>query len=390
MTIVRICQEANQVPAAPLAARSAEVAEKLERVRRLLDRDALTGALFTRQANLAWVTAGLENIIIRNADPGFVWALVTPDGAYLVTQNIEGPRLRAEEQSAELGFEVVQVPWHEEPFDSRVASLCDPTGLVNDGFGPGRTEAAQLQRLRLSLTEGERNRYEDLGRDACQALEASLRSVERSMTERELAARLVAALERFSILPSVLLVGADDRHMQFRHPAVGEARIERDVLAVIVGVRGGLHIAATRTASLERPGATLMERHQAACEADARMIAATRPAASYGEALQAGIETYERLGFHDEWRHHYQGGPIGYGTREFGPAPLAHPNGFSSYTVELNQACAWNPTVQGAKSEDTFLVEPGGNRVITASAEWPTLDFETDAGLITRPAILEL
>ena len=186
-------KESNPV-LAPVNARRAEVAEKLDRVRELLDRRGLRGALLTRQANVGWVTAGLENVIIRNADPGFVWALVTPTGAYLVTQNIEGPRIRAEEHAAELGFEVVEVPWQEEPFDGRVTELCDPAGLVNDGFGPGRPLGAELQRLRLVLTEGERARYDELGRDATAALESSLRTVEPGLTERELAARLVAAL----------------------------------------------------------------------------------------------------------------------------------------------------------------------------------------------------
>jgi Xaa-Pro dipeptidase len=378
------------VPAVPIASRRTEVAEKLARVRGLLDRQGLSGALFTRQPTVSWITAGLEDVIIRNSDPGFVWALVLPDTAFLVTQNIEGRRVQAEENPGDLGFELVEVPWQEEPFDARVAAICDPERLANDGFGPGQPMPAELQRLRLALTAGERERYEDLCRDGCEALESSLRSVERGMSERELAARIVAALERHSILPSVLLVGADDRHMRFRHPSVSDAGIAREVLAVIVGVRGGLHVAATRTASLARPEASLLDRHRAACETEARMIAATRPGSSYGQALQAGIDTYERLGYHDEWRQHYQGGPIGYGPREFGPTPLAHPNAFTSYAVELHHACAWNPTVQGAKSEDTFMVEEQGNRVLTVSETWPTIDVETGDGQATRPAILEL
>ena len=102
-------------------------------------------------------------------------------------------------------------------------------------------------------------------------------------------------------------------------------------------------------------------------------------ATSDGQALQAGLDVNldERLGYHDEWRNHYQGGPIGYGAREFGPAPLAHPNAFTAYPVAGHQACAWNPTVQGTKSEDTFLIEEAGNRMITNSAAWPSLSIET-------------
>jgi len=66
-----------------------EVAEKLERIRLFLEEEGLAGALFTAQANVSWSTGGAEDPIIRNFDPGFAWSLVTPAGAYLLTQNIE-------------------------------------------------------------------------------------------------------------------------------------------------------------------------------------------------------------------------------------------------------------------------------------------------------------
>jgi hypothetical protein len=38
-------------------------------------------------------------------------------------------------------------------------------------------------------------------------------------------------------------------------------------------------------------------------------------------------------------------------------------------------AFAWNPTIQGAKSEDTVLVTENGFEVLTATGEWPTAYF---------------
>src|SRR4051812_5737056 len=86
------------------ASRRTEVDEKLARIRGFLEESGLDGALLTAQNLVAWVTAGLEDPIVRGTDPGLVWALVTRDGAYLVTQNVEGPRLLAEEATEELGF----------------------------------------------------------------------------------------------------------------------------------------------------------------------------------------------------------------------------------------------------------------------------------------------
>ena len=108
--------------------------------------------------------------------------------------------------------------------------------------------------------------------------------------------------------------------------------------------------------TIGEPDPELAERHLIAAEAEAAAIAATRPGNTYGEALQAQIDVYEKHGYTDEWRNHTQGGPIGYGAREFGPGPLGRPDRFTEWPVEVGHAVAWNPTVQGSKAEDTFLV----------------------------------
>ena len=166
------------------------------------------------------------------------------------------------------------------------------------------------------------------------------------------------------------------------------APFEHDALVVIVGVRGGLNVAATRTVTIGEPDPDLAERHLIAAEAEAAAILATRPGNSYGQALQAQLDVYEARGYHDEWRNHTQGGPIGYGAREFGPGPLAAPDRFTEWPVEVGHAVAWNPTVQGAKAEDTFLVGEDENEMVSNSSTWPTVEVEVDGRVFTRPAIL--
>jgi antitoxin VapB len=166
--------------------------------------------------------------------------------------------------------------------------------------------------------------------------------------------------------------------------------LQRDALAVVVGVRGGLNVALTRTASMGATDPVLTERHRIAAEAEARAIEASRPGATYGQALQAQIDTYEAHDYHEEWRNHTQGGPIGYGAREFDVAPIAAPDDYTEYRIEVAHAVAWNPTVQGAKSEDTFLVGENANELVTNSSSWPSIIVSTGAGERSRPAILEL
>lgn len=370
--------------------RTEEVTEKLDRVRAHLADSGASGALFTHQLYVSWIAAGMEDLIIRGADGSFVWALVTPDGAYLVTSNIEAARINAEEGPGELGFEVVEVPWYEGHFQSAIGGICDADMLLNDGDGPGREAAFDLQKLRMSLTAGEADRMRALGRDACGALEDSVRQLTSGMPGRDLSAEVVVRMERLGIFPWVLLVGGDKRRASFRHPNVSSDPLERDAMVVIVGARGGLCVAATRTASIGAPAPEMVERHAISAEAEARALEATRPGNTYGQALQAQIDTYEAHGYKDEWRNHTQGGPIGYGTREFGPGPLAAPDRYTEYPVEVGHAVAWNPTVEGTKSEDTFLVGEEGNEPVTNSDSWPSITVPTAGGSLQRPAILEL
>ena len=93
---------------------------------------------------------------------------------------------------------------------------------------------------------------------------------------------------------------------------------------------------------------------------------------------------YRETGFADEWQLHHQGGPAGYEPREFVGTPTV------TDPVTVGQAYAWNPSITGAKSEDTFLVGPNGNEVITTIPGWPMLSIDIDGQTIPRPAILEI
>jgi len=370
--------------------RAEEVSEKIDRVRAFLDSNSLSGALFTAQNNVSWITAGMEDLVVRGHDPGFVYTLITRDGAYVLTQNIEGPRLLAEEKVDELGYELRMYPWWTEGIDKLIAGLCDTSRLANDGFGPGRPMPNELQQLRLTLTSGEQQRLRELGADCCAVIEQETAGWEPGITERQLAARIVAGLEERGIFPIVLLVGGDERRRTFRHPTTSDTPLRHDVLTILVGVRGGLNVALSRTASAGPTDPTLAERHHIASQVEAVQVAASRPGSTWEEALQAGIDACEAAGYREEWQHHYQGGPIGYGPREFLPTPRGHRNRFSQAPIVLHQAFSWNPTVQGAKSEDTFIVQNGPAEPISNSDSWPMVRHETPVGPVLRPGIQEI
>jgi len=68
---------------------------------------------------------------------------------------------------------------------------------------------------------------------------------------------------------------------------------------------------------------------------------------------------------------------------------MARENRVLPGTAELvreMQAYAWNPSISGAKSEDTILVLPTENEVITHTGDWLYINCE---GLL-RPDVLVL
>ena len=67
----------------------------------------------------------------------------------------------------------------------------------------------------------------------------------------------------------------------------------------------------------------------------------------YSEYFAKVQKLYDDAGYEGEWKMHHQGGPTGYGCREF---VVIH--GLDK-KIHTGQTYAWNPTIQGTKCEET-------------------------------------
>jgi hypothetical protein len=102
------------------------------------------------------------------------------------------------------------------------------------------------------------------------------------------------------------------------------------------------------------------------------------------QALAAG---YQSVDAPDEWRKHYQGGPIAYAQREFEIAPIQSDSEWWHTQLDRDVAVAWNPSLTGgAKDEDTYLVGDGEPILLTTTGSWPTVECD---GLV-RPDALRI
>jgi antitoxin VapB len=187
----------------------------------------------------------------------------------------------------------------------------------------------------------------------------ALDALEPGATEDHLAADLLARLP--GLRAPVVLVAADERIERYRHPLPVGAPIRRRVMLVLVAERWGLNVAITRFRELEPPSDGLRARIGAVEEVEQAFHEATRAGATLGDVFAAGQRAYAAAGYPEEWRDHHQGGTIAYQGRE----TIATPD--DATPIVAGMAFAWNPSIRGAKAEDTFVLEPGDRRrVVTA------------------------
>lgn len=332
--------------------RAEVVAERIERVRALVRESGQAGALIVSRRNFSWLTLGGVNHVVLSSENGVVPLVITARHTVALAPVNEAARI-GDEELTELPFEVRAVPWHE---DLAVAAEAIAGGhLLNDA---DLEPALVAERSRLGTVE--RDRMAELGRLAATAVDGALAGIVPGATEDEAVAAVLATVSRHGARAPVLLAAADDRIDRYRHPLPAGAPAHRRLMLVLVVERWGLHAAITRIRELEPPDAELRRRLQASARILEVMHDATRPGMTLGSVLQAARDAYREMGFADEWELHHQGGSIGYQGRE----RIAVPG--DRTPIEPGMAFAWNPSVTGAKAEETIMLEPdGSSRILT-------------------------
>jgi antitoxin VapB len=351
-----------------------EVERKHGRLRDLLQTRGAKSLWILTVRNLSWVTAGAEVAIDTSSEMAPYSILITPEKRTIITSNIELPRLRDEERFEDLGFEFAVSDWY-------TGDLPPMPGLIRD---VDEAVGAEIQRLRWVLDDDEQARLRALGSDTAAALESAVLAASPGESEWEIAARLDAACRQRGGQAIVNLVATDERIARFRHPYITGHRLEKLLMMVVCMRRGGLFAAATRLAYFGALPPALRDKQDKVAAIDAAGMAASRVGRTLGDAFAALQAAYQSQGEGGQWKHHHQGGLIGYGSRERVATPA------DPLVIEPGMAFAWNPSIVGCKSEDTILVGADGFEIVTqASTSWPYIEVGLGGQSIRRPAILE-
>jgi Xaa-Pro aminopeptidase len=368
-----------------LIERQAEVAYKLTALRELMVRRRVNTFLLNTTINTAWITAGATMYINEACCTSPSSIVITPSTAYLVTDQVEAPRLIEEEFVRELGFSVVIEPWYRH--GSELGKLLHNTTLAVDAYhasGYGIALAKELQTLRMTLLPSEIVRYRETCAIAAIAMNETMRAIRPGMTELEVMARLSAACRIHDGQAIVMLVASDERIARFRHPIPTAKPIEHYFMTVLCMRRNGLIASLTRLVHFGLIPDELRDKMAKVARVDAQLIAATQPGRTLGDIYEIARNAYEIEGYADTINFLHQGGSIGYDTRE----KLATPGNMTP--IALNQAFAWNPTLPGVKSEDTILLSDQTAEVLTTIADWPLQQIQIAERIIERPAMLEI
>ena len=354
-----------------------EYLRKLDIIRAWMADHNVGGLYLQTVGSFAWATCGASSYINTASTNGLAALLITQDKKYLVTTNIEAPRLELEQGLAAQGWMSVISPWYES--HDAVADLCRGLKLASDGPYPEAVDlSAELARLRARLTPEEGNRFRALGKSCAQAVKNAAETVRPGQSEYEIASRLAFEAEKQGVQAIVNLIATDERIYSYRHPLPSDKKLDRYAMLILCGRQAGLICSLTRLIHFGPLPDELRQKAAACAKVDAEFIKSTRPGRTLGEIFENAVSAYAAQGFPGEWKKHHQGGASGYEPREY----LALPG--SPDRVSSGQAYAWNPSITGYKSEDTILVGEDHNEILTEMPDWPV----TVVDGIARPTIL--
>ncbi len=361
-----------------------ETDHKERQLRKFLSEQGYEGMLLFRRDMFSWLTGGKINHIIHTTEYGMVALLITQDNKYCISNQVEKVRMMEEEKLIELGYTFLDINWWEEDYMDCVRRHFGAIRVASDKELPDIDNVFDtVKRLRYSLLPEEIERFRGLSTDCTDIVEEICRELQPGDIEQRVCGRMVGRAAEKGIEAAVALVASDERIFRYRHPIDTTKPIERYAMVVLCGRKYGLVANLTRFVHFGPLPAEIKNKFRLVWGIEAEMFAHTVAGGQIKDVFEAAVNAYAEAGYPVEWHLLHQGGPGGYNTREF----IAGPD--NPETIFLNQAYTWNPSIAGAKSEDTVLVTQHGIEVLTRSNDWPAAEVHSKSNKkFLRPDVL--
>jgi len=355
---------------------SDEVSYKLQLIRQALHEVGAAAVRLRGTDWFAWAMAGGSNTVLLAAETGVAEVLITLTDAWILTDEIEARRIQDEQlphcSEAQL-YQLFVHPWAESSKrETFVREVTIDGKILSDR--PIQTESSLPQLLsqhRRVLLPTELDRYRQIGKMASEAMTEAMLQAQPDWTEYQLAGLGAQALWKRGLHPALILVAGDRRLPLYRHPLPSEEMIGRQAMMVFCARGYGLYANLTRFVTFGSLSQAEKNLHQAVRHVEAAGLNACCFGVPLSQVYGAIAQAYDEQGYSNATHEHHQGGTTGYLAREI-VATSTTPNGLAA-----NMAIAWNPSLPGAKVEDTFLLlEDNTLENLTFDPNWPSVEID--------------
>lgn len=357
-----------------------EISEKIDTIRSLMDRHDLTAVRFKGVDWFSWATAGGSSAILLTNETGIAQIFITHEKAFVLTDVIDQDRILGEEVPME--YEIIAFPWQ----DPRALEGFVQAYVANNRCASDRPLENEIplpfdfQLEKMTLRHDEIERYRILGREASEAMTEALFAAKPQWTEQQLASVGAKALLARGIDPALILAGNHRRMQIYRHPTPTPERLQEAAMMVFCARKYGLYANLTRTIFFHEPTARERENYESLTYIEAFILGKSHPGKTLRSLYDEISTAYSVVGHATEVFRHHQGGLTGYLAREH----IAGPQSPQEYELRKNMALAWNPTLPGAKLEDTVVVGEHDVEILTCDDRWPCTKINGRA----RPEVL--
>lgn len=312
--------------------------KNLDKLLSWLQTSEYDGVILGRRDNFKWITEENANAVVTNTEVGVAHLLIEKDGSVTVAaDSSDCPRMETEQNA--LRAKGMLIPWYES-FEAHLKDyIGDRTFASDTGIAGTDNVQSELINVRMQLSEKELKRYRKIGQECAGIVEGVAMNARPGQTEQEIADK---------IRTGCIANGISMTRMVYFVPVPEE-------------IKG---------------------RMQKTQKIFAAMQNLMKDGMSYQTYFRKIQELYAKEGCPEEWKMHHQGGPTGYGCREFVVTPVI------GGRIRNNQAYAWNPTIVGTKCEETTFLTDNGVEIFTRTKVWPCSMIETKYGSCSVADIL--
>lgn len=352
-----------------------EIAQKLKWMRDALNETGATGIRLRGTDWFTWATAGATHTVLLAAETGVAEVLVTTDGAWIVTNQIEAQRFQDEELprrgECPNGFDLFVHAWADAP--RQQAFIQEVTGgspVLSDRPTSGEQALPPtLVSQKQTMLPSELERYRQVGRLASEAMTEVLLRAQPDWTEYQLAGAGAEALWTRGLHPALTLAAGERRLPQYRHPVPTAEPLGRIAMLVFCARGQGLYANLTRFVCFGSLTGEEANLHQQVRAVEAAALNQCQVGTALSQIYETLDQAYRQQGYANAILEHHQGGTTGYLSREVIATPTA------THRLAAHRILAFNPSLAGAKIEDTFaLHENGSLENLTFDPNWPSAE----------------